>query len=295
MTSNMVRSAALGALAFGFVAAAGDAKASTYGFTGDFGVDNDYVAITFEVTAAQIGQVIVLRNWGYGGTNTGGVAVDSLNGGEAGTLESTSGNFDGSLQIFASDGALALTNNGTGFRDSVNLPGIQNLNYLAVETKYTVDNGNDPYAVWSDPEFRLIVTDGATDATHLAVGVYTIVLSQNRNLWSSGDVTDGSASYTYSDYPNYTGTNDPVGTQPYNCNNSQYFCDVVAYSATSGYNRDAGYALELYNVDSAELVYASASVVADTPVSGVPLPGAAALMAGALGAFGAAGLRRKRA
>ena len=68
-----------------------------------------------------------------------------------------------------------------------------------------------------------------------------------------------------------------------------YFCDVVAYNAASGYNRNNQFLLELAGVRFAEIVYADATVT--TPV---PVPAAAPMLLAGLAGLGAMAASRMR-
>lgn len=206
------------------VAAATTASASTFGFTGAFALDNDRQAFTF--TVANDGDVVQIRNWGYGG---GSFAADAINGGAGGTVSIGSANFDGRLSLFDSTGAYVTANENTGFL-------LDLLNPLPVVYK----NGSvdETYFAFYDPELRL-----ALDA-----GTYTLILSQYENS-ATGGVTD---SFDYDGNPTYTTTEAAFSNQ---CA-AGYFCDQIAYDTGVGYNRDGAYAVEIMGVEDAARVSA---------------------------------------
>lgn len=262
--------------------AASPALADTFGYTGDFNVDNDMIAVEFTVSASS--PVVVLRNWGYGGTHAGGVAVDSLNGvAGAASMESTAGNFDSLIQVFNSNGDLVFSNDNTLYQGTTT----SDVQALEVATAYTESQGNEPYSRWQDAELRLLV---GTGTGMIEAGVYTLVLSQQSNTYVSGDAYGAGAVYAADGQPTYT-TENPSGVDnfPYACSTG-YFCDVVAYDQFTGYNRESGYALEIYGVDSASLVYDSTEGTSPTTV---PLPGALPMAVAALASFGVLRSRRR--
>lgn len=226
------------------VAAATTASASTFGFTGAFALDNDLQAFTFKV--ANDGDVVQLRNWGYGG---GSFSADAINGGAGGIVSIGAGNFDARFTLFDSTGANVAENENTSFLFDL-------LNPLPVVYK----NGavDETYPAYYDPELRL----------SLDAGTYTLVLSQYENS-AMGGVSDGHA---YDGNSTYTTTEAAFNNQ---CA-AGYFCDQIAYDTGVGYNRDGEWAVEILGVESASLVN----------VSSVPVPAALPLLAVAIGALG---------
>lgn len=229
--------------------AATSAAASTFGFTGGFDVDNETQSFVF--TVANDGDVVELRNWGYGG---GTFAADSVNGGGAGPVTISSGNFDARLSLFDSAGNFVAFNENTAF--VLGPPaGTGVLNPLAVD--YVVGADIDTFLAFYDPEMRL-----ALDA-----GTYTLILSQYENS-ATGGVSDP---FSQDGAPTYT-TTDPLFS---NQCASGYFCDQIAYDTGVGYNRDGEWAVEFTGVESASAVTAA-----------VPLPAALPMLAVAVGAIG---------
>lgn len=229
--------------------AATSAAASTFGFTGGFAVDNETQAFVF--TVANDGDAVEMRNWGYG---SGTFSVDSVNGGGAGPVTISSGNFDARLSLFDSAGNFMTFNENTNFPLGPPLStGV--LNALAVNyvNGASVDTAYASY----DPELRLT----------LNAGTYTLILSQYENSATGGV----SAPFSQDAAPDYTTTDPSFANQ---CA-AGYFCDQIAYDTGTGYNRGGEWAVDFMGVASASAV-----------VAAVPVPAALPLLAVAIGAMG---------
>ena len=281
--TKFVSRAGMCAAAVFLCAGATGAEAATYAFNGKFGDDNDKVVVRVEVEADDT--FVAFRNWGYGG---GTFAADYVNGIEATEATVGAGNFDGMLQLLDSSGALLFTNDNT----QNTLDGFRVLNSLVVNTEYTVTNGLPGYTRYQDPEIQYV----------LDAGVYYLVLTQYYNnseggfttastgpgLYDNEFVSEGvykydGGTYTNSEYTSKTPRDFNTGCS------TGYFCDVVAYNAASGYNRNNQFLLELAGVRFAEIVYTDQTVT--TPV---PVPAAAPMLLAGLAGLGAMAASRMR-
>lgn len=286
--------AALGLLG----AATTGAQAATYAFSGQFNVDNDRAIFQFEVSTTSF---VSFRTWGYGGTGTtddggtpldtsddvttpGPLAVDYLDGVAATEASIDSGNFDGFLTLFEDAGAspatfVASNDNTTWHNPAAGAPSV--LNPLEVATAATDLAGEPGYQRRQDSEILYV----------LDPGIYYLVLTQWSNAYAGDDTADTAddgvfGAFTYDDYENYTNDNENPDRAT-GCTTG-YFCDVIAYDATNGYNREAQYLVELSGVDSAMLVYTPPAITSE-----VPLPAAAPMLAAGLAGLGLLGARRK--